>query len=133
MGPLSSTYSPMTFMILPKVSGPTGILIGAPESRTSWPLTKPSVPSMAVVLAVLSPKCWATSKTSLVSVPCTSRAFRMGGSPSSNWTSPTTPVTATVPSGGACLWRGRYLSSVVSGRLEWLPVRTRLGVAALKG
>lgn len=34
MGPLSSIGSPMTFMILPKVSGPTGILIGAPESRT---------------------------------------------------------------------------------------------------
>lgn len=55
MGPLSSIGSPMTFMILPKVSGPTGILIGAPESRTFWPLTRPSVPSMAMVLTVLSP------------------------------------------------------------------------------
>lgn len=39
MGPLSSIGSPMTFMILPKVSGPTGILIDVPESRTFWPLT----------------------------------------------------------------------------------------------
>lgn len=43
-----------------------------------------------------SPKCWATSKTSLVSLPCTSKAFRMGGSPSSNWTSTTAPMTATM-------------------------------------
>lgn len=42
------------------------------------------------------PKCWATSKTSLVSLPCTSRAFRMGGNPSSNWTSTTAPMTATI-------------------------------------
>lgn len=42
------------------------------------------------------PKCWATSKTSLLSLPCTSRAFRMGGNPSSNWTSTTAPMTATI-------------------------------------
>ncbi len=34
IGPLSSIGSPMTFMILPNVSGPTGILIGAPVSTT---------------------------------------------------------------------------------------------------
>lgn len=45
---------------------------------------------------VYLPKCWATSKTSLVSRPCTSRAFRMGGRPSSNWTSTTAPMTATM-------------------------------------
>lgn len=32
MGPLSSMDSPMTFMILPNVSGPTGIVIGPPVS-----------------------------------------------------------------------------------------------------
>lgn len=48
--------SPMTFMILPKVSGPTGILMGAPVSRTFWPRTRPSVPSMAIVLTVFSPQ-----------------------------------------------------------------------------
>lgn len=47
--------SPMTFMILPKVSGPTGIRMGAPVSRTWFPRTRPSVPSMAMVRTVLSP------------------------------------------------------------------------------
>lgn len=42
------------------------------------------------------PKCWATSKTSLLSLPCTSKAFRIGGNPSSNWTSTTAPMTATI-------------------------------------
>ena len=65
IGPLSSIGSPITFMILPNVSGPTGILIGAPVSTTSCPLTKPSVESMAIVLTLESPKCWAISRTSL--------------------------------------------------------------------
>jgi len=34
-GPLSSIGSPITFMILPKHSGPTGIVIGEPVSNTS--------------------------------------------------------------------------------------------------
>lgn len=55
MGPLSSMGSPMTFMILPKVSGPTGIRMGAPESSTFCPLTRPSVPSIAIVRTVFSP------------------------------------------------------------------------------
>lgn len=55
MGPLSSMGSPMTFMILPSVSGPTGMRMGAPESRTFCPLTRPSVPSMAIVRTVFSP------------------------------------------------------------------------------
>ena len=33
-GPLSSIGSPITFIILPKHSGPTGIVIGAPVSIT---------------------------------------------------------------------------------------------------
>merc|ERR1719348_2396740 len=65
MGPLSSMGSPMTLMILPRVSGPTGIMMGLPVSLTTWPLIRPSVPSMAMVLTVFSPRCWATSKMSL--------------------------------------------------------------------
>jgi hypothetical protein len=45
----------MTFIILPSVYGPTGILIGAPVSLTYCPLTKPSVESMAIVLTLESP------------------------------------------------------------------------------
>lgn len=69
----------MTFIILPRVSGPTGIRIGAPVSLTSCPLTKPSVESMAIVLTLESPKCWATSRTNLFSTPETSKALRIGG------------------------------------------------------
>lgn len=69
IGPLSSIGSPITFIILPKVSGPTGIMIGFPVSTTAYPLTNPSVESMAIDLTLLSPKCWATSKTNLFSVP----------------------------------------------------------------
>jgi hypothetical protein len=93
MGPLSSMGSPMTFMILPRVSGPTGILMGAPVSLTSWPRTRPSVESIAIVLTLESPRCWATSSTSLFSTPSTSRAFKMGGMSPSNWTSTTAPMT----------------------------------------
>lgn len=57
MGPLSSMGSPITFIILPKVSGPTGIIIGLPVSTTVYPLIKPSVESMAIDLTLLSPKC----------------------------------------------------------------------------
>lgn len=83
----------MTFMILPSVSGPTGILIGAPVSMTSCPRTNPSVESIAMVLTLESPRCWATSKTSLFSTPATSSALRMGGIYPSNWTSTTAPMT----------------------------------------
>ena len=55
--PLSSTGSPITFRILPNVSGPTGTEIGLPVSNTSCPLTSPSVESIAIVLTVFSPRC----------------------------------------------------------------------------
>ena len=42
-GPASSTGSPMTFMMRPSVSSPTGTEIGSPVSVTSWPRTRPSV------------------------------------------------------------------------------------------
>lgn len=54
-GPLSSMGSPMTLMILPRVIGPTGILIGVPVSLQAWPRIKPSVPSIAMVRTVFSP------------------------------------------------------------------------------
>lgn len=48
----------MTLIIRPKVSAPTGILMGDPQSSTSWPRTRPSVPSIAIVLTVFSPKLY---------------------------------------------------------------------------
>ncbi len=65
IGPLSSIGSPITFMILPRVSGPTGTLIGDPKSLTPCPRTSPSVESKAIVLTRLSPRCYATSKINL--------------------------------------------------------------------
>lgn len=51
---------------------------------TFCPLMRPSVPSMAIVLTVFSPRCWATSNTKRGSRPETSRAFKISGRPSSN-------------------------------------------------
>ena len=65
IGPFSSIGSPITLIILPRVFGPTGTIIGPPVSATPYPLTKPSVESKAIVLTLLPPKCWATSRTSL--------------------------------------------------------------------
>ena len=93
IGPFSSIGSPMTFMILPRVSWPTGTLIGFSVSTTGCPLTNPSVESRAMVRTLLPPKCWATSRTRRWSVPSTSRALRIGGSSPSNWTSTTAPMT----------------------------------------
>lgn len=93
IGPLSSIGSPITFIILPKHSGPTGTWIGDPVSTTFWPLTRPSVESNAIVLTVLPPKCWDTSNTNLWFKPSTSKAFKICGNPSSNWTSTTAPIT----------------------------------------
>ena len=45
-GPLSSMGSPITLIMRPRVSSPTGILIGAPVSVTAWPRTRPSVPEI---------------------------------------------------------------------------------------
>ena len=44
IGPRSSIGSPMTLIIRPRVSAPTGILMGYPLSKTFWPRTSPSVP-----------------------------------------------------------------------------------------
>ena len=47
------------------------------------------------MLARNLPKCWATSKMSFGDLPSTSKALRIGGRLSSNWTSTTAPMTET--------------------------------------
>ena len=74
-GLCSVLTSPMTFMMRPSVSGPTGMLMGAPVSSTGWPRTRPSVPSIAIVRTVFSPKCWATSRMRRGSKSLTSSAL----------------------------------------------------------
>ena len=87
---------PITLIMRPRVSSPTGIRMGDPVSTTFCPRIRPSVPSIAMVLTVFSPKCWATSRTSLGERPPTSKALRISGRPSSNCTSTTAPITATI-------------------------------------
>ncbi|VVT34745.1 conserved hypothetical protein [Hoeflea sp. EC-HK425] len=93
-GPASSTGSPITFRMRPRVSAPTGTEIESPVSTTFWPRTRPSVESMAMVRTVFSPRCCATSNTRRLPMLSVSSAFRMVGSaPSSNVTSTTAPMT----------------------------------------
>src|SRR5580658_4314303 len=97
----SSTGSPITLRMRPRHSGPTGIAIGAPVSRTIIPRTRPSVVSMATARMVLSPRWAATSSVRLsvaAEIPglLSFRALRILGSfPSGNSTSTTGPMTWT--------------------------------------
>src|SRR3954467_7482376 len=93
MGPASSTGSPITFMMRPSVPAPTGTMIGLPVSPTSWPRTRPSAVSMAMVRTVDSPRCCATSSTRRLPPFCVSSAFRIAGRCPSNCTSTTAPMT----------------------------------------
>src|SRR5579863_8888048 len=92
-GPASSTGSPMTLMMRPSVPTPTGTMIGAPVSATSWPRTRPSVVSMAMVRTVDSPRCCATSSTRRLPPFLVSSELRIAGRWPSNWTSTTAPMT----------------------------------------
>src|SRR5262245_33321871 len=93
IGPASSTGSPITFMMRPSVSSPTGTAMAAPVSVTSWPRTNPSVESMATVRTVFSPKCWATSSTKRLPRFSVSSELRISGRCPSKCTSTTAPVT----------------------------------------
>jgi hypothetical protein len=100
IGPASSIGSPITFMMRPRVAGPTGTRMGVPVSITSWPRVRPSVVSMAMARTAFSPRCWATSNTRRTSLPVlastflVSSAFRIAGSsPFSKETSTTAPIT----------------------------------------
>ncbi len=115
IGPASSIGSPMTFMIRPSVAGPTGTVIGPPVSATSWPRTRPSVVSMAMVRTVFSPRCWATSSTRRKGAPVfwsvlvVSSAFRIAGRWPSNSTSTTAPMTWAMRPLATAPWWGRFL------------------------
>src|SRR5215470_15122250 len=93
IGPASSIGSPITFMMRPSVPSPTGTSIGWPVSVTSWPRTRPSVASIAMVRTVDSPRCWATSSTRRLPPFLVSSELRMAGKWPSNCTSTTAPMT----------------------------------------
>src|SRR5882757_2204144 len=101
-GPASSTGSPMTLMMRPSVPSPTGTEIGWPVSATSWPRTRPSVESIAIVRTEFTPRCWATSRISRWSRFLVSSALRIAGRWPSNCTSTTAPMT----------WRTRPITLV---------------------
>src|SRR5580692_1534113 len=111
IGPPSSMGSPITFMMRPSVPAPTGTIIGLPVSLTSWPRTRPSVVSMAMVRTVDSPRCWATSSTSRLPPFLVSIAFRMAGKCPSNCTSTTAPMT--------CVMRPVWLAGVAMKTLSF--------------
>src|SRR3954465_6636109 len=93
IGPASSIGSPITFMMRPSGPSPTGTAIGWPVSVTSWPRTRPSVTSIAIVRTVDSPRCCATSSTRRMLPFLVSNEFRMAGRWPSNCTSTTAPMT----------------------------------------
>src|SRR5215813_13664433 len=93
IGPASSTGSPTTFMMRPSVPSPTGTAIGRPVSVTSWPRTRPSVASIAIVRTVDSPRCCATSSTRRLLPFLVSSELRIAGRWPSNCTSTTAPMT----------------------------------------
>src|SRR5580692_1787560 len=80
-------------MMRPSVPARTGTLIGWPVSDTSWPRTRPSLVSMAMVRTVDSPRCCATSSTRRLPWFLVSSALRIAGRWSSNCTSTTAPMT----------------------------------------
>src|SRR6266702_2753460 len=110
-GPASSTGSPTTLMMRPSVSSPTGTEIGSPVSVTSWPRTRPSAVSIAMVRTVDSPRCCATSSTRRLPLFCVSSAFRMAGKRPSNCTSTTAPMT--------CVMRPDWLAGVAMKTLSF--------------
>ena len=55
-GPISSTGSPKTLKIRPRVALPTGTVIGAPKSTTEVPLFRPSVDVIDTALTLLLPR-----------------------------------------------------------------------------
>ena len=52
-----SIPSPITLIKRPRVSGPTGTVMGQPVSFAFVPLINPSVESIAIVRTEESPKC----------------------------------------------------------------------------
>ena len=81
----------------PFISSPMGIVIGVPVSVTFMPRTRPSVPSMEIVLTRSSPRCCWVSRTTFVPSPfITTNESRILGNfdPSpSKATSTTGPIT----------------------------------------
>src|ERR1700730_430988 len=123
IGPASSTGSPITFMMRPSVPTPTGTMIGTPVSLTSWPRTRPSAVSIAMVRTVDSPRCCATSSTRRLPPFWVSSALRMAGRCPSNCTSTTAPMT--------WVMRPVWLAGVAINSLLRIRILSSVGMIAL--
>ena len=75
----TSSVSPSTSNTWPLVTSPTGTVIGPPVSVTAAPRTRPSVGCMEIARTMSSPRCWSTSRVSVLvsssSVTSTVRAL----------------------------------------------------------
>ena len=100
-------------------------MIGAPVSRTSAPRTRPSVGCIEIARTMLSPRCWATSRVSVLvpsaRVTSTCSALKISGIASrGNSASTTGPMTRTTRP-GARSWS--LLAAVIT--LHFPPRRAR--------
>src|SRR6187551_832908 len=98
--PGTSRQSPRALNTWPLTTSPTGTEIALPVSRTGAPRTRPSVGCIEIVRTRLSPRCWATSRVSVLatasSVMSALRALNNSGTaPRGNSTSTTAPITRT--------------------------------------
>src|SRR6476469_7027962 len=89
--------SPVVLKTLPRVTSPTGTVIGPPVSCTGVPRTRPSVGCSEMARTMLSPMCWATSRLRFffsppISTSVVSRLYCSGIWPTGNSTSTTGPM-----------------------------------------
>ena len=98
-GPISSTGSPVTLRMRPRVALPTGTWMGAPVFFTGVPRARPSVESMEMQRTMFSPRCCATSMVRLsawalmVGLVTLRAVYTSGSPPGGNSTSTTGPRT----------------------------------------
>ena len=119
MGPASSTGSPMTLMMRPRVPSPTGTVIGAPVSRTAGRASGLRRRPWRCSAPVFSPRCWATSSTSRVAVVLGLQRIEDSGRWPSNFTSTTAPMTCVMWPVG-CSFGISHARSLLSSMLKAL-------------
>ena len=93
---VTNTNEPIQVPVGPETLGRIINVIGEPVSVTTSPLFNPSVASIAIVRTLDSPKCCATSSTSLLPALLHSNAVKISGNSPSNLTSTTAPITCVI-------------------------------------
>src|SRR5689334_18548776 len=93
--------SPSMLNTWPRVTSPTGTLIGPPVSVTEAPRTRPSVGCSEIARTIPSPMCWATSSDSTCLLPLSSNShssllYMSGIESTGNSMSTTGPMTRAI-------------------------------------